>query len=138
MVKRCKELNETIVGNATKVKAAMRLTTEDSQTITLLKREVDRAWHLVELAKDKEDKARRIIQDLRAEITHLHKIVEEGTGLSFSQDNNVQKLLTEKEQFKTQLQQKTEQCSELESTKDELAEKVNQLQLTVITKDKEL
>ena len=61
LVKRCKELNETIVGNATRVKAALKLTQEDSSTITVLKREVDRAWRLVEQAKEKEEKARKII-----------------------------------------------------------------------------
>ena len=38
LVKRCKELNETIVSNATRVKAALRLTQEDSSTISLLKK----------------------------------------------------------------------------------------------------
>lgn len=61
LVKRCKELQETIVQNATKVKAAIKLTQEDSNTITLLKREVDKAWKLVEAAKEKEEKARKLI-----------------------------------------------------------------------------
>lgn len=34
LVKRCKDLNDNIVGNATRVKAAMTLTKEDSQTIS--------------------------------------------------------------------------------------------------------
>ena len=108
LVKRCKELNETIVGNATRVKAALRLTQEDSSTISLLKKEVDRAWRLVETAKDMEEKARRIIQDLRAEIAHLTKIVEGGTSLSVSADNNVQKMIDEKENLKKQLEAKGE------------------------------
>ena len=51
---------------------------EDSSTISLLKKEVDRAdyaWRLVETAKKKEDRARSIISDLRAEIAHLNQIV---------------------------------------------------------------
>ena len=89
LVKRCKELNETIVSNATRVKAAIKLTQEDSNTIGVLKKEVDKAWRLVEQAKEKEEKARKIITDLKGEIAHLHKIVEQGSGLSFSQDNTV-------------------------------------------------
>jgi hypothetical protein len=61
LVKRCKELQDTIVQNATKVKAAIKLTQEDSNTISILKREVDKAWKLVEAAKDKEGKARELI-----------------------------------------------------------------------------
>jgi len=89
LVKRCKELQDTIVQNATKVKAAIKLTQEDSNTISVLKREVDKAWKLVETAKDKEEKARKLIQDLKSEIGHLHKIVEQGSGLAISQDNTV-------------------------------------------------
>lgn len=84
LVKRCKELSDTITSNVVRVKAAIKLTQEDSKTITVLKSEVDKAWKLVEQAKDKEEKARKIIQDLKGEISHLHKIVEQGSGLSFS------------------------------------------------------
>ena len=93
LVKKCKELTETISSNLTRVKAAIKLTNEDSTTIAVLKKLVDRAWRLVEQAKDKEEKARKIIQDLKGEIAHLHKIVEQGSGLSFSQDNTVQQLM---------------------------------------------
>ena len=47
-----------------------------------MRREVDKAWKLVEQAKEKEEKARKIITDLRSEIAHLNKIVESGSGLS--------------------------------------------------------
>ena len=106
LVKRCKELNETIVSNATRVKAAIKLTQEDSNTIGVLKKEVDKAWRLVEQAKEKEEKARKIITDLKGEIAHLHKIVEQGSGLSFSQDNTVQSLMQAKEELKKELTNK--------------------------------
>ena len=137
LVKRCKELNETIVGNATRVKAALRLTQEDSSTISLLKKEVDRAWKLVETAKEKEERARRIIQDLRAEIAHLTKIVEGGTSLSVSADNNVQKMIDEKEQLKKELAAKTEQQAEVEQSKLEIEQKANLLQINLNAKESE-
>ena len=137
LVKRCKELNETIVGNATRVKAALRLTQEDSSTISLLKREVDRAWKLVETAKDKEDRARKIIQDLKGEIAHLTKIVEGGTSLSVSADNNVQRMIDEKDELKNKLTAKIEQLADSEAAKADLAEKTNQLQLQLHMKESE-
>ena len=76
LVKRCKELNDTILQNAARVKGAIKLTQEDSQAITALRKEIEKAWKLVETAKDKEEKARRIIQSLKDEIAKLHKIVE--------------------------------------------------------------
>ena len=84
LVKSVKELNEVIVGNAARVKAAIKLTQEDSSTIGLLKKEVDKAWRLVETAKEKDEKARKIIGELRSEIAQLHKTVELGSGLHFS------------------------------------------------------
>ena len=125
LVKRCKELNETIVSNATRVKAALRLTQEDSSTISLLKKEVDRAWKLVETAKEREERARKIILDLRAEIAHLTKIVEGGTSLSVSAENNVQKMLEQKDGYKRELDSKIESLAESEAAKAELAEKNN-------------
>ncbi len=56
LLKRCSDLNATIVNNATRVKAALRLTQEDSAAINLLKREVEQAWKLVEQGKIKETK----------------------------------------------------------------------------------
>jgi hypothetical protein len=50
------------------VKAAIKLTQEDATAISLLKKEVDKAWKLVEKAKDKEELARKLIEDSRAEI----------------------------------------------------------------------
>lgn len=138
LVKRCKELNETIIGNASRVKAAMKLTQEDASAISILQREVDRAWKLVEVAKEKEERARRIIQDLRAEIGCLNKVVEEGTGLSWSQDNNVQMLHQEKKDLKSQLASKVEAFTALENTKNELAQQVSEMDLQLMTKNKDL
>jgi len=36
-----------------------------------LKKEVEKAWKLIDVAKDKEEKARGIIQQLRTEIANL-------------------------------------------------------------------
>ena len=138
LVRRCKELNETLVGNATRVKAAMRLTQEDSSTILLLRKEVDRAWKLVETAKEREDKAKRIIQDLRTEVGCLNKIVEEGTGLSWSQDNNVQALHEQKKELKGQLDAKLEAFSQLESINNDLTEQLHRKEIESLSKDKEL
>lgn len=108
LVKRCKELNDTILSNATRVKAAIKLTQEDSQTIGVLKSEVNKAWKLVESAKEKEDKARKIIQDLKGEIAHLYKIVEQGSAFSFGHENTVQIMIQEKEKYKKEIEEKAE------------------------------
>lgn len=71
LVRRCKELNDTILQNAAKVKAAIKLTQEDSNTIAVLRREIEKCWRLVDTAKEKEERARKIIQSLKEEIGKL-------------------------------------------------------------------
>ena len=68
LFKRCNELNQTIVSNAARVKAALRLTQEDSATIKLLKSEVEKAWKLVALSKEKDDKKSKHIDSLKEQI----------------------------------------------------------------------
>ena len=77
LVKKCRELHDMMIQNAARVKSAIILTRKDSQMITSLQKEVEKVWKMVDLAKEKEDKARQIIQELRSEITNLNKIVEQ-------------------------------------------------------------
>ena len=80
----------------------------------MLKKEVDRAWRLVESAKDKEERARKIIQDLRGEIAHLTKIVDNGSTLSVNADNNVQRMIDEKDELKQKLASSSDALAEAE------------------------
>jgi len=103
---RCKELSDTIQQNAIRVKAAIKLTQEDASTIQVLRKEIDRTWKLVDQAKEKEEKARQIINTLKAEIAQLNKIVEQGSGLSIGQDNTVHNLMRQKDELKKENEQK--------------------------------
>lgn len=58
---------------------------------------MDKAWTMIEKAKEKEDKARKMIQDLKTEISNLNKIVEKGSGLSIGPDSTVHELMRNKE-----------------------------------------
>lgn len=128
LVKRCKDLNDTILQNAARVKGAIKLTQEDSQTIAVLRKEIDKCWKLVETAKDKEDKARKIIQGLKEEIAKLHKIVEQGSGLSLGQDNTVHKLVRAQEELQKENEYKKTQIDDLEQTKTSLNQKIIKLE----------
>ena len=87
LVKRCKELNDTIESNTSRFQAALPQTQENPNTISVLRREVERAWKIVETAKHKEEKARDIISKLKHENARLEKIIEDGNPLSASADN---------------------------------------------------
>ena len=74
LVKRCKGFNEQSGSNIKREKAAIGVTHEDENTISILRAEKERAWKIVETAKKKEDKARKIIADLKNEIVRLSRI----------------------------------------------------------------
>ena len=98
LLKKCRELNNDIVSNAAKVQTALKLTQEDSQTITFLKGELEKTFNVLQLSKDREEKSKQKIENLHAEIKHLNTLIEQGNSLSSGQNNTVHDLLNMKEQ----------------------------------------
>merc|ERR1719253_1679480 len=96
LIKKCRELNAEIVSNAVKVQTALKLSQEDQATITSLKKEIERAWKMVETSHEKEQRAKDTIQSLKSEIAKLGRLVEQGAGLSINQENMVNQLVQEK------------------------------------------
>merc|ERR1719364_490598 len=78
LVKKCRELNTEIVSNAIKVQTALRLSQEDQTTIASLKKEIERAWKMVEASHEKEQRAKETIHNLKIEISNLGRLVEQG------------------------------------------------------------
>merc|ERR1712066_1162202 len=60
------------------------------------KKEIERAWKMVETSHEKEQRAKETIQNLKSEITRLGRLVEQGAGLSINQENMVNQLVQEK------------------------------------------
>lgn len=54
LIKRCRELNAEIVANAAKVQTALKLSQEDQKTIDSLKKEIEKAWKMVDASHEKE------------------------------------------------------------------------------------
>merc|ERR1719399_2417861 len=99
LIKKCRELNGEIVSNATKVQTALNLSKEDQMTIQNLKKEIERAWKMVEASHEKEQRAKETIHNLKAEITNLNSLVEQGAGLSVNQENTVNSLITQRDEL---------------------------------------
>ncbi|KAG5278608.1 hypothetical protein AALO_G00100820, partial [Alosa alosa] len=93
LMTKCRELNGEIVSNAAKVATALKLSQEDQTTITSLKKEIEKAWRMVDTAHDKEQRADETIQALKQEIVNLTKLLEQGAGLSVGQEQTVGDLL---------------------------------------------
>ena len=136
LVRRCKELNDTILQNAARVKGAIKLTQEDSNTIAVLRKEVEKCWKLVEQAREKEEKARGIISGLREEIANLYRIVEDGSGLALGQDSQLTRLIKSEEDLLAEVEKKQSNIDNLELEKTDLRARVVSLENELI-KEKE-
>ncbi|XP_064630786.1 cilia- and flagella-associated protein 58-like [Lineus longissimus] len=99
LMQKCRELNAEIVANSAKVSTALKLSQEDQTTIASLKKEIEKAWKMVDAAHEKETRARETIQSLKLEISNLSKLVEQGAGLTMGQEHSVNELLKIKEEL---------------------------------------
>ncbi|KAM5271835.1 cilia- and flagella-associated protein 58 [Ctenodactylus gundi] len=142
LMAKCRELNAEIVVNSAKVATALKLSQDDQTTIASLKKEIEKAWKMVDAAYEKEQKAKETILALKEEIVNLTKLVEQGSGLTLNQDTNIRDLLKFKEEvtkerdqllsevvkLREALAQTTEQHQETERMKEEAEEAVTQFQ----------
>ena len=94
---KCRELQAEIVSNSAKVATAVKISQEDQSTIASLKKEIEKAWKMVDAAYEKEQRARDTIQSLKMEIANLSKLVEQGAGLGMGTEHSVSDLLKMKE-----------------------------------------
>ncbi|ELK04973.1 Coiled-coil domain-containing protein 147 [Pteropus alecto] len=142
LMAKCRELNAEIVVNSAKVATALKLSQDDQTTIASLKKEIEKAWKMVDSAYDKEQKAKETILALKEEIVNLTKLVEQGSGLSMDQDSNIRdllkfkeevtkerdQLLTEVVKLRESLAQITEQQQEMERCREEAEQTISQFQ----------
>eukprot|EP00291_Cryptomonas_curvata_P003512 CAMPEP_0172182760 /NCGR_PEP_ID=MMETSP1050-20130122/18581_1 /TAXON_ID=233186 /ORGANISM="Cryptomonas curvata, Strain CCAP979/52" /LENGTH=858 /DNA_ID=CAMNT_0012856247 /DNA_START=81 /DNA_END=2653 /DNA_ORIENTATION=+ len=109
LIKKCRELNQEIVANAAKVQTALKLSQEDQNTIASLKKEIEKAWKMVDASHEKEQRAKETIQQLKLEITNLSRLVEQGAGLTLGQENTVNELSKHKEELTAERDNLTQQ-----------------------------
>ncbi|KAM8912088.1 cilia- and flagella-associated protein 58 isoform 2-T2 [Lycaon pictus] len=142
LMAKCRELNAEIVVNSAKVATALKVSQDDQTTIASLKKEIEKAWKMVDSAYDKEQKAKETILALKEEIVNLTKLVEQGSGLSMDQDSNIRDLLKFKEEvtkerdqlllevvkLRESLAQTTEQQQETERGREEVEQFQQEIQ----------
>lgn len=81
LVLQCQELTQELLCNAAKMQAAVKLSQGDHSTIEALKKEIEKAWRTVDMANDKDFRARETVKTLMEEIASLQNILEEGSRL---------------------------------------------------------
>eukprot|EP01116_Phalansterium_solitarium_P023263 TRINITY_DN805_c0_g2_i2.p1 TRINITY_DN805_c0_g2~~TRINITY_DN805_c0_g2_i2.p1 ORF type:complete len:691 (+),score=375.87 TRINITY_DN805_c0_g2_i2:155-2227(+) len=138
LIKRCRELNTEIVTNATKVQTALKLSQEDQKTITALRKEIEKAWKMVDASHDKEAQANTTINKIKAEIANLQRLVEQGAGLSVGQEHSVKELLKIKEDLSKERNTQAEQIQNLRGEITQLLEKLQRLETDKLELDTEI
>ncbi|TKS83720.1 Cilia- and flagella-associated protein 58 [Collichthys lucidus] len=139
LMSKCRELNAEIVTTSTKVTAALKLTQEDEATIASLKRELDKAWKMVDAAHVKEKTDKETIRNLKEEVFNLNKTAEQtglsmgkdqGNGLKMNEELTKQRdqLLTEVEDLRQKLNSVTAVQQKVEAQRDAAVENISQLQ----------
>ncbi|DBB05834.1 hypothetical protein WJX82_007880 [Trebouxia sp. C0006] len=129
LTKKVKELNGEIVGNAAKVQTALRLSEEDQTTIVTLKKEVEKAWKLVDASHEKEARAKDMISQLKLEMNNLTRLVEAGAGLSIGEESTMNELLKQKEDLTKERDAQVDQIVALRSEALQLSESLRLAQL---------
>lgn len=124
LIKKCRELNAEIVANAAKVQTALKLNEEDLQTITALKKEIEKAWKMVDASHEKEAKAKETIQQLKIEIANLTRLVEQGAGLAIGEETTLNELLKQKEDLVRERDAQVDQIMALRSDLMDTQEKL--------------
>ncbi|KAI8609208.1 hypothetical protein BC830DRAFT_861244 [Chytriomyces sp. MP71] len=87
LVKKLRDLKNEIISNATKVEAAMNIFQQDRILIASLKKELKKAWSIVELSKDRELKAKDTVFNLKFEIENLKRefaTASENSGFAYA------------------------------------------------------
>ncbi|XP_029375725.1 cilia- and flagella-associated protein 58 [Echeneis naucrates] len=140
LMSKCRELNAEIVSTSTKVAAALKLSQEDETTIASLKRELDKAWKMVDAAHDKEKRDKETITNLKEEVANLLKSIEQQTSFSMDQQHTDllkmnEELTKERDQLQTMLECLREKLNmamvtqqEIEAKRQSALESISQLQ----------
>ncbi|KAF4669011.1 hypothetical protein FOZ61_005146 [Perkinsus olseni] len=127
LITKCRELSTEIVENAYKVQRALRQSQEDQATIKALKKEIEKAWKIIEESRDKEQTSRTTIEDLRAEVANMSKLVERSAETAASHETR-EKVLTQqrvdlvrhRDILAAQVEQLQAQSKQLEETRQAL------------------
>ncbi|KAI9338738.1 hypothetical protein BDR26DRAFT_404213 [Obelidium mucronatum] len=121
LVKKLRDMKNEIVSNATKVEAAMKIFQEDRILIASLKKEVKKAWTVVELTKDREIKAKDTVFNLKFQLDTVKKELGKVTGTDYQSKSGTDKGVN-MVQMNLELQMKIDQ---LDKDKVELNRKLS-------------
>ncbi|NXM88623.1 CFA58 protein, partial [Oenanthe oenanthe] len=138
LMEKCRKLSAELVEKSSKVAVLTKLTSDDGETISSLKSELEKAWKMVDKAYEREQKTKETINSLKKEISRLNNLMKERAGqeynvgdlLRFQEEVTEERdqLLSEVVKLRQSLTEITEQQQETEKAKNEAEQSVLELQ----------
>jgi len=138
LVKKCQELSQEIMANAAKVQSVIKLSQEDKNTIEGMKKQIEKAWKLVDGAHEKEARAKETIQQLKKEAATLSALVEKGAALTHGQEVSLAQLTEEKKRLMQERDSESTKIGTLTHEINEHAEKQQRLTAEISAYDEAL
>lgn len=126
LIEKCRQLNEEINTNSSKVQAALKFSHDDQHTISILRNEFERAWKNVELLHEKENKSREIVLALKTELGNLYELAEQGNIYAYSQEASMQSNSDQISSFQKQIQAQAAEIKQLTNDIKKAKEELNE------------
>jgi hypothetical protein len=114
LLDRCRTMNLEILSNANKVSSVLQLSQNDQRTIAGLRHEFEKAWKLVEVSQERENKSREIIDTLKVEVSDLSRLVEQGGTMALTQESSLQEIADSTASLKKEIAVQTVQLQSME------------------------
>ena len=127
LIEKVRLLNTEIVQNSTKVTSVLSLSQDDQRTISGLKFEFEKAWKMVEISQEKEQKSREIIESLKEETKKLGKMAEQGGAQSLQQENSLDQLKKDIASLQREVAIQQTQIDTLSKDNDNWKKKIDEL-----------
>lgn len=119
IVTQCQQLTQELLSNAAKMQAAVKLSQGDHSTIEALKKEIEKAWRTVDVANEKDHRAREMVQTLRQEIQSLQGMIQDGTNVTSDTTSTLEQLKLDNKRLLVEGEEMTKQ---IETFSREIAE----------------
>ncbi|CBH18102.1 MENG [Trypanosoma equiperdum] len=137
LVKRCQQLTQELMSNAAKVQAALKLSQSDHTTIDALKKEIEKAWRMVDSANEKDAHAKETMKNLKEEVASLQEIMANGAELTSSQSATLEGLKLEKKRMEMEYGELVKQMDNLTKEIKELNTKSKELEVEIMNNQEE-
>lgn len=96
---RITELSRDMTNQMARIRVALRLSQEDAQAITFLKQELEKTFRILELSREREERAKQKIEAMNCKIKVLQLNLEQRQALSAGQSNTLNELKEKKEEL---------------------------------------